>query len=408
VFFLLLFARRFAQLLHPQVWDEDFVIIAAFVNQGPLAVFVPLNGYLVIASKLVSLIALLFPFALFPLISTIIAWLFTVFVCIALSVCPTMLRGGPLLALAVLLVPSDAEVFGIPLYTLWWASLLLFVVAFWRAENRSLRVRIAFTIIGGLSAPTVLLTAPLAVLRAVFYRNRAETLVMATCVTCAIIQVLCIVKTAGASSQSGIAILTGVIGALPKFVGSYAVGNLVAHHTPLRAIAIGIAMALPLVIILATWFRSPSQRIALVFLSYCWVGAVVFSCLRVNPAIIDPVLAGPRYFFFPYLLEGWLLIQVGAQTGAPILRTAAAALLVLSVFNVLPVLSRSHDDFLWQQNVANCAAVPGNGTYAIPVEFAGSAAASFHLVLTGEECRRLDRFGLMGLELSPTGSPKER
>src|SRR5215475_5493181 len=133
---ILLLVRAWPRLLNAQVWDEDGTHnLPGFFKNGLADLFEPLNGYLVLVPKLITISAASISFSQYPLISTLLAWGVTLAVCYIIATAPIQLRGGLLLAVACLLVPSDPEVFGLPLYTFWWVSILLFVVVFWNQQS---------------------------------------------------------------------------------------------------------------------------------------------------------------------------------------------------------------------------------------------------------------------------------
>jgi len=98
--------------------------------------------------KLITISAASISFSQYPLISTLLAWGVTLAVCYIIATAPIQLRGGLLLAVACLLVPSDPEVFGLPLYTFWWVSILLFVVVFWNQQSTDWGLRSAIIATG--------------------------------------------------------------------------------------------------------------------------------------------------------------------------------------------------------------------------------------------------------------------
>src|SRR5690242_4808429 len=180
IFFLLLLLRSHMRLFHPQVWVEDAATtyggtdILDFVRYGTGAFLRPVNGYLVTLPKLISGTSLLISFSCYPLISTILAWLATLLILTFITSRKTQLRGGVCLGVLTLMVPSDPEVFGLPLYTLWWATLLLFAVLLWEANSSDLKWRLPAVLIGGLSSPVVVAIIPLFLLRTILYRRKLE------------------------------------------------------------------------------------------------------------------------------------------------------------------------------------------------------------------------------------------
>ena len=397
VFFFFLFARRSAQLLYPQVWDEEHLIIEDIVRSGPLAIAHPLNGYLIVSSKLIGFISLLFPLQAYAFLSTLLVWAFIIGVLLAIALAPTTLMGGPLLAIAVLLVPSNPEVIGIPLYSFWFAALLALVTVFWQPGESHQRLRNAFTVIAGLSSPFIVLVAPVAVVRALRERTRSEYFSAATFTGCALLQGIIALRTADNSGSKGLSVFTSLLAALPKFVGTYSIGNIWVHASIVRASMLVLFALIPFVLIVLTLRSDRSQRATIFSLTYLWIGSILLSCVRQDPNVLDPNIAGPRYFFYPYLLESWILIQLAFAVTSETVRRTVAVMLAITALNVLPVLNRSHDDLTWKDAVANCEADPGQGIHVTPIQLAGSAAQTWPLYLTPSQCRRLGRFGLAGL-----------
>src|SRR5690606_37439098 len=87
---------------------------------------------------------------------------------------PTLLRYKFLCAVAILFIPSNPEVFVLPLYSFWWGTLLVFLALLWNTDSRGHVLRIFCISLGALSSPIVILCVPLFALRLFFYRNRIE------------------------------------------------------------------------------------------------------------------------------------------------------------------------------------------------------------------------------------------
>lgn len=71
--------------------------------------------------------------------------------------------------LAVLLVPTDPEVFDVPLHSIWWGTLLVVLELTWDDRKDLVRHRLTravFLVVGGLSTPLIIGLTPLYVLRA--------------------------------------------------------------------------------------------------------------------------------------------------------------------------------------------------------------------------------------------------
>ena len=95
-FLLLLFSRRPAQLLSPQVWSEDGLhVVADLLSHGWWSIAYPLYDYLLVVPRLVSAVSLWISFYYYPLVSTLVSWSVIVAVGVAIARSPTLLRAPP-------------------------------------------------------------------------------------------------------------------------------------------------------------------------------------------------------------------------------------------------------------------------------------------------------------------------
>jgi hypothetical protein len=385
-FLFLLFVRRSSQLIHPQIWDEEGTqIIPGFLKHGLMSLDTPVNGYLVTVPKIIMGISLSVSSLHLPLIATVLTWLFIAGVCMAIAKAPTWLKGGVLICLATLLVPTDPEVFGISLYSFWWASLLLFLVVLWEDKSANISWRVTFVFLGGLSSPVIFLITPFLAMRTLIFKPRSrEAVVLIAASVCCIVQVL-------AMHHSNQPIAHGTINIhnlrliVPKFLGSYLTGNFPGATDKLLWFSAGIVVSF---LIASVSFVTEQPRY--LFLLGLWAGTILLSAARVDLSLLHPRLGGPRYFFFPYVLLSWYLVSILVESKRGGLRWAAGTLLFISLLNVLPVLSRSHSDFRWTDHVVSCGQFDH---YRIPISFDGYTP--WFMDLDHTQCERLQHWGII-------------
>lgn len=384
VFFLLLLLRRGYQLVSPEVWDEEGTqILPDFIHQGPWSIFKPLNGYLVVAPRLICWLAYSTSFSCYPYVSTVLTWLFILGVLLLVAWHPSKLAGGVLLSLAVLLVPTDPETFGIPLYAFWWASLLLFVALFWDEQTRHLPWRIGCVVLGGLSSPMIVPGLPLFWVRAWLYRRQWREWLLAAVATLCFVAQVSVIARAGGVVRSPHFTWQVARATIEKFFGYYAVGQMRVLREPW--ILIVVSLFVLSVAVLALWYQR--RTLAPWFLWGLLLAAIVLGIARVKVELLHPVHAGPRYFFFPYILLSWLMLQtVCRRHDPPWLRRAAQGILVFAAVNALPHFGRTHDDLDWRGHVASSIHFQ---RFAIPVQYDGAACRSWSLTVTGEQAAAL-------------------
>jgi hypothetical protein len=383
-FFGLLWLRRSEQMLHPQVWDEDGVlIIPGLLSHGLRSIFDPVGGYLVLVPKLISAASLGISGLYYPLVSTIFAWAFTAGVCVAISVSPIWLRGGALLGVMTVFIPSNPEVFGVPLYTFWWASLLLFLVVLWKPNSTDIAWRTTFTLLGGLSSPVILLVAPFLMLRAVIWRDkRRELAIAAMAFFCAVVQ-------ARVMWRSRTRLATGTLDVhnlrlvLPKFIGGYFAGNFIRTTNHLIWIASAVFLVF-LVLASPLFFRKP-QYLLLIAL---WCGAVSLVASRIDLSLVQQRDAGPRYFFLPFVLLAWLLVSIMVESKGGGIKFCVAVLLLVSLLNMRPVRTRTQRDFRWAEQVAHC-----DESSPYPMQISGNGQTAWTVPLSQDQCRALQQAG---------------
>jgi hypothetical protein len=106
-------------------------------------------------------------------------------------------------------------------------------------------------------------------------------------------------------------------------------------------------------------------------LLYLLISTIVISIARVDVSIIDPVRAGPRYFFYPYIILTWIFIQSFSLRRVPsVIQFASAVVLIAGLCNALiSGWSRNHDDAEWELHIASGVHFKN---YNIPIMFDGS------------------------------------
>lgn len=383
VFCSLLLLRAWPRVFKPDVWNEDGTQnLLSYLNNGFSSIFEPVNGYLIVVPKIISYIGASISGYYYPYVSTYIAWAATIIVLLIISKAPTVLNGRLLLAISCMLVPTDPEVFGLPLYTFWWVSLLLFVLVFWRFESRQLVVRSIIMVFAGLSSPVIVTLVPLFIARAIFNKKNIIDLILAIVgAGCALIQIYFMRLQSETGTVVAVASnsLNSIYQIIPKFFGGYVIGNIAPEFQEFFGVLL-------LCFIILTIFIN-YRNLKLWALFYLLMVSILMSITRNPIDILDPISAGPRYFFYPFVIISWFLIQLlfGAKS---IFAAFSGLLLVFSAFNSLPYLTRNHETLNWQQHILSCVKF---SEYNIPIQYDGVRSSSWYVHFTRDQCKRFLR-----------------
>jgi hypothetical protein len=370
--------RRYAQFLYPDVWDEDGTwVLSGFAAHGWVDFFMPVQGYLITASKIVSYAALKISFVHYAQVSMLLALAAQATCAATIATAPTALPYRFFAALTVVLIPTGAEVFLTPLYTFWWVGLFLLLSLVWQS-GASFWPRLALTILAGLSSPIVIALAPLFVIRAVVRRAyRTEIVILAVVLLTSAIQVSLLLKMQRPSLLT-ISIAQPAI-VVAKFLGTALTDDDVVHGT---IFGLGVAALL----VAGLWLLPRGQRLSYFLLGGALTVAVASSLSAVDVAAPHPLWAGPRYFFYPVIITLWMLSYLVAFTPKPS-RFAAIALMGAYV----PLLSKgligpAHIPLDWPQQVESCLTT--DGPFTLKVQY-WPQQPPWSVEISGPVCRML-------------------
>jgi hypothetical protein len=351
---LIIAARRYPQFIDPEGWVEDArFIVPSLLSEGWTYIFVPLNGYFIVGAKLISWIALHLSFENYPLVSTILGTVVQAACVGAIAAAPLILNCRLLLAFAVVLVPIAPEPFGISLYTFWWLGLLSFATAFWD-DRRATGIWIALIAFTGLSSPIGTFTLPIFGMRAFMERTRASYFALAVMALCSAVQVVAALTTHAVHTE--IAEFMNVMGTATAIVDKYFGYYLTTTKVFLPVLGLGLFL------VIVGGFFTRQNRYVYGLLLLALAMAILSSIVRVPVAAPHPVLAGPRYFFYPFIFISWLLtliISTSDQRYASMMRALAAAAL-LGGGTMLAQRFVRHQQAItpWADQVAACLTRP--------------------------------------------------
>ncbi len=361
-------------------------ILPEFARYGWISLFYPLQGYEVLATRLLTILSLQISFLYFPIVSMALTVIGTAAVIFAIIFAPTELRLKPLCALSVLLIPSDPEVFGVGEYIFWWAGILLLLALVWRQGADGNLTRYFMIIIGGLSAPIIIPMASLMVVRAWVYRaSKPEVVAGGLAVSVALIQIVVMLTTTSAVPGSTSFAWLDIAIIVRKFFGLYAA---YPFHSD-------VVMIVGTIFVLIIFSAARTLGLAYQLLVAMLIFVIATIAVRIPVSIINPFLAGPRYFFYPFVITAWLTLWVAASHSDVLVRSTASFATLASVMITLSSdrFSRRHDPIDWKEHVRACMQ---SETYDFPIHFDGALSRAWRIKMTGQACRDLAKGSLIG------------
>jgi len=379
-----LFLRRPDQFLHPDVWVEDGkFILPDFANEGAWTLTKPLAGYFLTATKLISVVAYSLSILWAPEIEQVLIVAFTCLVVLAVALSPTHLRSPFLCAVAVLLIPTESEVFAVSSYAFWWAGVLLLPALLWDGRRGGGWWRASFILVGGLSSPAILPVTLLLGLRALVERTRSEAIAFGLAALVSAIQIL------GMLSQNVPVAWLKMAPVLPFLIVQTYVGNFFyADH--------GASIGYAVLLVLIVWAWTVRSRLdfhfVLLCLAFVLLSAMVATRNSAYPfGFFQSLSYAPRYYFYPFIVLAWIMIFMASVSPRVVQIGAAAAFAAaLVVAETVPVngigLSRRQDPIDWRAHVLACAEAD---EYAVPIHYIGRADKVWEVRLTGAQCRAL-------------------
>lgn len=352
--------RRPDQIVNPEVWNEDGIfVIPQIIQGGFLSVFEPVNGYLIIPSRLITWLSLQAPLEYYPTISTALGVTAQTACVAAVAVAPTMLRWPVLCAALMVFLPMDPEVYVLPQYTFWWTTTLLFLALIWVSAAAPIW-RNAFIVIGGFSSPLAIVLLPLFGLRLAFTRAREDVIALAIVAAVSIVQLYFILLGDPANTESFA--LADVLPTISIFFSGWTV---FAEHP--RALWVGLAVCA--VLASGLLVLRGEERFFYLLTGLMLGGAVASSVLRAPIEIMSPVGNGPRYFFLPLVLIAWMLVWLLASRKA-IAMTASAAVVLCAAPVSWAYYPRGQEQIQpWAEAVQDCR----QGGHEMPVHHNGQA-----------------------------------
>jgi hypothetical protein len=384
--------RRPEQVVRPYVWVEESVILRNFLADGWAAALEPVQGYLILPATVLVTLAAEISFVQLPGLMYVFA--LAVFLATVLLLVVPESRWGDrttrgAMAASASLVPTNPEVFGVLLYSFWWTTLWPLIILGWTRSLWALRAPLLA--VGALSSPAggaLFMLFGIAYLRG---RRARDAIGAAILFSGFVVQVVLTLTSSRADSLTSNATPRNVVEQSLR-VGGFFETNWLAVDRPDRGfLPFAGLLLLAFLLLTGLYLSVVARRDEALLMSLAALGFTLLSAVPA-PLISDPVSAGQRYFFLPFIAFGWTLLLLLRYSPVRPLRLAAAILLCLSLLNLATTFSRSPEDtavrLSWEEELRKCARSSAS-VVPVPVYFDGSTALFWSLDLTPAQCREL-------------------
>jgi hypothetical protein len=375
-------------MLHPYVWDEESLVIRRFLDDGWFGALRPVQGYLILPASFLLPLAASVSFVHLPVLAF---WMATLVfgLTVWMLVLPESRWGDQgtrvLMALVMSLCPANPETFGVLLYSFWWATLWPVIILGWKRDIWWARVPLLA--IAGLSSPAgAMMAVPFAVSRW-YTRRRADGVAACILAVALVLQVLAMITSDREGAASGDPRL--VLAQSVRTVGLFVTWWTVPAHLDWRTSSLaGLVLCASAAVAVYAFRHRHRLEAMLLLLSFA-----LFTGLSAAPAPLatNPVDAGPRYYFLPFVMLSWLLVYLWRESMLPSpTSVVVAVLLAASMLGIATTFSRAPASTTgrlnWEQEIVRCAA--GNARLVkIPVYYDGSAGSLWSITMTPAECR---------------------
>jgi hypothetical protein len=348
----ILYARTPLSFTRPQFWAEDGMFFIQNYFDGWKELFIP-SGYLLTIPRIPAMVAGYFDPAVAPAIYNYFAISLTLIV-VWLATSPRLeLPLRPLLALAIVLVPSGGEVLGTICNAQWVVPIGAFVLLLMRPAESALVLgaEALFVALMAFTGPVSIFLAPIFLLRTMLLRRDPKAtyrlvILTALVVSGAITQGLCILANMRVNflDIAPVAYPSNLWFELPLMRVAESFGP---KAVDVFSGGIGLITASAAATLAVVFAMRPPYRMAKIFMLIFALGVMYSGMLKFHQNLDVLKAAGQRYFYIGSVLLLWFIC---CALRSPGMRTACGILVAIVELNLIMTTAdtpRARTDLEW-------------------------------------------------------------
>lgn len=359
-------ARGGRQFIKPELWAEELTILNLLATKGVRAAFAPVSGNLhpitnapiVLGSKFLPQL---------PWLQVVAATIVFSFTCALFAFAPSKILDANArlwVPVGLALVPIAPELIGVGLYNFWWAALWPTAVLTWNMDDRKWFRRGAIVVfLAAMTSLAASLATLIFVPLALLHRSRRLAVVGLASAPGLVVQLLS-ARGGGRISSDKQSITSLVVDPL-HMIGKFVWSRLQWYGPPSwplvepRQLTAITGLSLVALLLFCSFRMSPGKAAPMRGLAAFVVLFAGISVAARPGQTLNPLAAGPRYFFLPWAVLVVALLAVAGDIGLPPApRVAATLALTLGALALSVGFSRPDPakPVNWSAELRACAA----------------------------------------------------
>jgi hypothetical protein len=245
------------------------------------------------------------------------------------------------------------------------------VISIWKNNVKWEKLRVLMLSIAALSSPIIIISTPIFLLRCFYFKKKIDNILFIISSFCSTVQLYFVLNN---NLSSGYIDYNEkkVTWIFKNFFG-YFIFNENSQFYPFLWVLSYMLLAYLFIVL----YISKYKFLCFILFYFMFVN-IILSVYRVDISLLNPISGGPRYFFLPFIIIFWILVQGIASFEKFFLKCFTLSLLLMMVFNsITTAWSRDHDDLEWAKNLVSAKYFPDG--FHMPIQYDGDESNAYKI-----------------------------